>query len=131
MTRPFTTFLLPLLLIFLWGGDKMFNGLSGYSWSNVACSVVVIGLAVLFLTRTLFTSFSSIFQNPVYLFGAALLIHFGAAAVIEGLLLIARPTGAGAAETLFYLGIAVNILVNLIYLKTILCISKAARFSYA
>ena len=130
--KPATYMALTVLVILLWSADKFINGLNeNFSWANVILSVLNAGLAALFLSRTLYTSSLPFTRNPVYLFAAGLLFHFLLAAMMEGGVLIVRPTGPWMAESLFYAGLCIGIISNLIYLKTILCISKTARFSYS
>jgi hypothetical protein len=130
--KPAIFFILPAAVILIWTADKMSNGLNNdFSWVNVGLSLLNVTLATLFLSRTLFSSFTVLLRNPVFLFSAALIFHYSLSLVIEGMLLVIRPSGTVMQENMFYGAFSIGILTNLIYFNTILCISKAARYSLA
>jgi hypothetical protein len=127
---PLLYFIIPLLVIAAWSADKMINGFGQpFSWVNTAFSALNICLSVLFLTRTLYKPAEPFLKNPVYLFGAAILVHFSLAALLEGSYLVINSSDYTFMLYAFYAGIIGGIITNLIYLKTVVCILKSAKSS--
>jgi hypothetical protein len=95
-----------------------------HSFFRVISSLVIILIAIEMLNRQWIAERSRLFSNPVFQFSIGLIFYYLYALLLEIFTIIGVDSGKESITFLYYFGIALAVITNFIYLRSMLCIPK-------
>jgi hypothetical protein len=129
--RPKVFWLILLLAAIAWVMERIWatEMPMGVSWFSAVSSFMIILVAIEILTRTMITSPSPVFRNPIFLFSVALIFYYTFSGLLDLFILVSRYSGEGIIYKGLYFYLALGIVTNIIYLQSFKCIPQKTNYS--